>query len=166
MFSHWVPVSQYHACIASDELLPLYRATPTPSRPATVHVRSPAPAFKHLNHTVIATRTAGVEVEDLQKLRDGTNAVNRPGTCSAVLQTPNIAGTVVKPAAQGHEAEPSLKPLLRENFCVSIQEESASTNDAHHSAGRSPHVVGGVSKTTQVGCSTSTVVGKPKQGIT
>lgn len=146
VFDSWVPVSQYHACVASDELLPLYRCSvASPPKPAIIHVQSPVPDFKRLNHSVIASRdTCDAPDEDLQNVLEAAESVRRPGTCSAVLQT-----TPHKAAAQGPEEEPTFATLLQDNVCDSIQEEGPGTRQGHGSVERAPHVVG-VCKTTQV----------------
>lgn len=143
MFTGWVPVSQYHACISSDELLPLYHKPGTSSTNSVIHVKSPTPDFKRLNHSAIAERPSTRELQgELSELMDPTDFEQRPETCAAVLQM-NCKGT------QGAIQESSFPPVPERSSCNAADEEIETPRLAQHYRPR-PASRGGVSKTTQV----------------
>jgi hypothetical protein len=149
VFQDWIPVSQYHACIASDELLPLHPKNFPTSSHTVIHVQSPTPDFKYLNHSVIARCCIEEEIEQcLYRNLDVFDAMHRPGTCAAVLQscTPSLPGT--KKGAQSPDQEPSLSTVLENDVGDSILEDG--TLLAQSSCRASRGNFGRTSKNTQV----------------
>jgi hypothetical protein len=147
VFRDWIPVSQYHASIASDKLVPLHGDNATTTSPSVVHVKSPTPDFKRLNHSVIArcSSTHGID-EYLQSVLEGSDAMHRPGTR---LQSCTASASGTKKGAQSPDKEPTLATLLEDNVCDSILEEG--THHAQQQSWRQALTKGGgLSRNPQV----------------